>query len=398
MGSDECAVHHKTPKGDRFPFLPHPHLFPSFFPSPSPPCRSVVPVPLLSPPPLGFSPDLSVRPTHITFKARFLTQVLPSAAEMSSQPNTPYHPVDTGDGHQDDLPVEQSGLYSDNPLPTLDRTPLEHTPAPSLNVESLTEDAIARPRFLGHAAGADTRGSLASSFGAPSFHGTENTSSVYALNPLGQNRDSAVDYSSVPYQDDPHDSDFVAGTVSPSRNNRYLEEKRNAYASPKKSKRKLIIGAVAIGVIVVAIAVIVALYFTVIKKNGNTSSGVGGSDGGDGNNNNNNDNNTTPTSNLVKSGGDGSTVRLDDGTEMTYSNKFGGTWYWDSDEPFKNNAQAQSWTPPLNQSFKWGEDRIFGSVPNVRVSILCLLFHVRSVNLGGWLVPEPVSLPISPRL
>jgi hypothetical protein len=178
-----------------------------------------------------------------------------------------------------------------------------------------------------------------------------------------------VGYSSVPYQDDPHDSDFVAETVSPAGRNRYLEEKRAAYAPPNKSERKIIIGVIAIGVIIVAIAVVVALYFTVIKKDGNTSSGVGGSNGGD--DNNNNSNNTTPANNIVKSGGDGSTTKLDDGTEMTYSNKFGGTWYWDSDDPFNNNAQSQSWSPPLNQSFKWGQDRIFG------------------VNLGGWLVPEP---------
>jgi len=310
-----------------------------------------VPSPLLSP--SGFSPDLSVRPSHITFKARLLTQGPLSTVEMSSQPNTPYHPVDSGDGHQDDLPVAQSGIYSD--------IPSDHPPDPSFTVESLTEDAVPRPRFLGHAVGSDARGSLASSFAAPSYKDNDNASSLYALNPLGQTRDSAVDYSSVPYQDDPHDSDFVAGTVSPGRRNRYLEEKREAYASPKKSKRKIIIGTVAIGVIVVAIAVVIALYFTVIKKDGKTSSGVGGSDGGDDNNNNNTT--TTPTSNLVKSGGDGSTVKLDDGTEMTYSNKFGGTWYWDSGDPFNNNAQAQSWSPPLNQSFKWGEDRIFGSVP-----------------------------------
>ena len=273
---------------------------------------------------------------------------------MSSQPNTPYHPVHTGEGHQDDHPV-----YRDDPAPTLD--------PPPFNADDIPDDGVARPRFLGHAAGDGPRGSFASSFGAPSFNGTDNASSVYALNPLGVNRDSSVGYSSVPYQDDPHDSDFAAArTVSPNRRDRYLEEKRGTYAPPNKSKRKLIIGAIAVGVIIAAIAIVVALYFTVIKKNGKTSSNV--SNGDNGNNNNNGDNNGTnnhnnsTTNNLVKSGGDGSTITFNDGTTMTYSNKFGGTWYWDSEDPFNNNAQAQSWTPPLNQSFKWGEDRIFGSV------------------------------------
>jgi len=137
------------------------------------------------------------------------------------------------------------------------------------------------------------------------------------------------------------------------------------YVPPSKSKRKMIIGAIAVGVIIAAIGIVVALYFTVIKKDGKTSSGVGGSNGGDDNNSNNdgNNNSSNPTNNLIKSGGDGSTITFEDGTKTTYSNKFGGTWYWDPQEPFNNNAQAQSWSPPLNQSFKWGQDRIFGSVP-----------------------------------
>lgn len=310
----------------------------------------------------------------------------PFAAEMSSQPNTPYHPVDTGDGHQDDPPVDQpGGAYTDNPFPT---PPIDRPLDPPFNPEDLTrdsfvEDGIARPRFLGHAAGSDlNRGSLASSFGVPPSLG-DNSSSIYALNPLGGNRDSAAGYSSVPYQDDPHDSDFVAGAVSSSRRGRYLEEKRGTYAPPNKSKRKIIIGAIAVGVIVVAIAIIVALYFTVIKKDGNTSSGIGGSDGNN-DDGNNNGNNTTPSTNILKSGGDGSNITLEDGTTMTYSNKFGGTWYWDPDEPFNNNAQAQSWTPPLNQSFKWGQDRVFGSVPRSSLpsSVLILAFSVSILAVG----------------
>lgn len=297
---------------------------------------------------------------------------------MSATPNTPYHPVGAGEGHQDDPPIDLPGVYRDLPSPTTpNMNPPQDPPFdPSdLARDSLVEDGIVRPRFLGHAAeGTGPRGSLASSFVVPPSN--DNSSSIYALNPLGHGRDSTAGYSTVPYQDDPHDSDLVPGTVSPGRRGAYLEEKRDAYASPSKSKRKIIIGAIAIGVIVVAIAIVVALYFTVIKKNGKTSSGIGGSDGGGNNNNNgnNNGNNTTPSSNLAKSGGDGSKITLDDGSQMTYSNKFGGTWYWDASDPFNNNAQAQSWTPPLNQSFNWGTDRVFGSVSQSSRSGLLFIF------------------------
>ncbi|KAF8436890.1 hypothetical protein L210DRAFT_2436741 [Boletus edulis BED1] len=70
-------------------------------------------------------------------------------------------------------------------------------------------------------------------------------------------------------------------------------------------------------------------------------------------------------------GGNGTTITTANGTTFTYINSFGGTWYWDPNDPFNNNAQPNSWTPPLNQSFKLGTDKIFG------------------VNLGGWLVTEP---------
>ena len=41
----------------------------------------------------------------------------------------------------------------------------------------------------------------------------------------------------------------------------------------------------------------------------------------------------------------------------------------------QDGAQAQSWTPPLNQSWKWGIDKVYG------------------VNLGGWLNTEPFIVP-----
>lgn len=302
---------------------------------------------------------------------------------MASQQNTPYYPIGGGDGHQDDLPVDPTRRYTDDPSPTPDHPQELQSNTNEFNADSLVEEPP-RPRFLGHAVGA-ARGSFASSLGVPStLNANDNTSSVYALNPL-TNRDSA-NYSSVPYQDDPHDSDFVAGTVSPGRRSRYLEEKRDTYAPPNKSKRKFIIGAIVVGVVIAAIAIVVALYFTVIKKSGKTSDAINNNNGNNNNNtdnnnnnNNNNGNNNNTTNTFLKSGGDGSIIHLDDGTNMTYSNPFGGIWYWDPEDPFNNDAQAQSWTPPLNQSFNWGTDRIFGSVPKLspQQSMLIFVFSQR---------------------
>ena len=43
--------------------------------------------------------------------------------------------------------------------------------------------------------------------------------------------------------------------------------------------------------------------------------------------------------------------------------------------PFDDGARPNSWTPPLNQTWQWGVDRIWG------------------VNLGGLFVPEPFIVP-----
>ncbi|KAH7927098.1 glycoside hydrolase family 5 protein [Leucogyrophana mollusca] len=226
----------------------------------------------------------------------------------------------------------------------------------------------AAPRFLGPAlydeGGVSHRDSFASQGTFRSSPSAAN-SSVYALNPEG-NQPNVSGFGA--YRDDPRDSEYVGGAgETDSQSPRYLAEKRSVYTAPRqKSKRGLIILGALGGLILVVVAVVVPVYFTVIRpKNldhqgsianpASPSSTSGGKPG---------------TVNAV-TGGDGSKVTTDDGTTFTYSNSFGGTWYWDPNDPFNNNAQAQSWTPPLNQTFKFGTDRIFG------------------VNLGGWLTTEP---------
>ncbi|KAF9053337.1 glycoside hydrolase family 5 protein [Panaeolus papilionaceus] len=70
-------------------------------------------------------------------------------------------------------------------------------------------------------------------------------------------------------------------------------------------------------------------------------------------------------------GGDGSTVTMENGTTFTYHNSFGGFWVQDPNNPYNDNAQPNSWTPPLNTTWRWGIDRVYG------------------VNLGGLFVLEP---------
>ncbi|KIJ90786.1 glycoside hydrolase family 5 protein [Laccaria amethystina LaAM-08-1] len=62
----------------------------------------------------------------------------------------------------------------------------------------------------------------------------------------------------------------------------------------------------------------------------------------------------------VLTGGDRSIVTVDNGTTFTYRNSFGGFWVSDCANPFNNDACPNSWTPPLNMSWTWGKDCVFG--------------------------------------
>jgi glucan 1,3-beta-glucosidase len=91
-------------------------------------------------------------------------------------------------------------------------------------------------------------------------------------------------------------------------------------------------------------------------------------------------------SNII-TGGDGSTVKLDNGTTFTYHNPFGGYWYADPNDPFNNAARAQSWVPALNESFQFGIDRIRGFVSRSIFSCCCgaktlVTFPVSTLAVG----------------
>lgn len=264
-----------------------------------------------------------------------------------SNNNAPIHDV-----VYDPLPLTNddyyNNLYNVPPSPEPGNS-MFHTP--QMDPRELGPDEIpispgaVQPRFLGAAmyeSSPSMRDSLASSF--PGTH-SEYNSSLYTLN----------DPQAGIYRDDPS-RDFVSNTAG-----RSLEEKRAAYAPKTKSTRKVMITAVIVALALVIAAVVIPLYLFVIKPNqsnniakATTSSGAptpstSASSGG--------------TSKTVKvTGGNGSVITLENGTTFTYQNPFGGYWYWDEKDPLNQDARAQSWTPALNETFKYGVDQVRGSV------------------------------------
>lgn len=88
-------------------------------------------------------------------------------------------------------------------------------------------------------------------------------------------------------------------------------------------KRPIFWFVVAAAIVAVVLAVVLPVYFTVIKPKNNTAIGGGGNNnnntGGDGGSNQP----PKPTTGLT-TGGDGSTVTMENGTQFTYRNPFGG--------------------------------------------------------------------------
>ncbi|KAJ7634032.1 hypothetical protein B0H17DRAFT_1149758 [Mycena rosella] len=107
-------------------------------------------------------------------------------------------------------------------------------------------------------------------------------------------------------------------------------------ATASRRKRRWIGLGVVVGIIAIAVAVMLPVYFLVIKKHNDTSasgtasggSGAGGSKG-------------------VRAGA------------------------WNAANPFGSGGRPNSWTLPLNESWDWAADKIYG------------------VNLGGWFVLKP---------
>jgi glucan 1,3-beta-glucosidase len=141
-----------------------------------------------------------------------------------------------------------------------------------------------------------------------------------------------------------------------------------AARSASRRRRQYILATVAAVVVAAAVLIPVGIIHG-SKKNARNTVSSSGNNGGDGNNGGGNNSTNHVT------GGNATLVTTENGTTCTYINNFGGYWYWDPKDPFNNNAQPNSWTPPLNQSWNWGTNRVYG------------------VNLGGWFVLEPFIIP-----
>lgn len=281
----------------------------------------------------------------------------------------------TGAGHgvaYDPVPNFQE--ESDTPLDDSPYDPYsQHMSAPPLDDElNLNEPSInlVRPRFLGTLDGEGIRQSLASV--GSSRPQSENAHSLYALNPESLSARGSPNLHSdpafsAPYRDDPRSPsvDVFDGPSVPMESfsqARFLKEKQALYASPtsKSRRRNVIVLAALGGVILLIVIVVVPVYFLAIKPHSNKSSSSQSS----------HSTATSPSStgspsspkSAAITGGDGSTVTMDDGTTFTYHNSFGGFWYYNPKDPLNNGAQAQSWTPPLNETFNYGTNPIRGCV------------------------------------
>jgi glucan 1,3-beta-glucosidase len=293
------------------------------------------------------------------------------------------HPPATGEGvAYDPIPNPQEPSHShDTPYdPPTEQAPLDHS-FDDLNADEPSVNLV-RPRFLGTIDGEGIRGSIAS-YGSRAQ--SEGVSSLYALNPESLSARSSPrpgsEGFSGPYRDDPRsqvDDTFDGPSVPLSSLSsqqthpqpRFLAEKQATYGSyPSKSRRNTIILAAIGGLLLLIIAVILPVYFLVIKHKSNnavaqqphTSNTATAPHA---------TSTSTSSSKTLISGGDGSTVTMEDGTTFTYSNSFGGYWYYNPNDPFNNGARAQSWTPALNQTFNYGSDRIRGYV-TVLILLCC---------------------------
>ncbi|CAK5268466.1 unnamed protein product [Mycena citricolor] len=148
-------------------------------------------------------------------------------------------------------------------------------------------------------------------------------------------------------------------------------------AAARKKHRLIGAGAVAV-LAVIVLVVVIPVYFAVIKKHQDAkhSSGSGSGGGGD----SGGSSGSSPGKGNVAvtvTGGDGSTVVMDDGSTFVYSNSFGGVWMADPTgaNPFLSGAKPNAWTPAINETWTWGKDKIYG------------------VNLGGWFILEPFITP-----
>lgn len=271
-----------------------------------------------------------------------------------------------------------SALYNAPPSPHI-----SNFNTPQMGSSDLPQDeafippGAAQPRFMGSAlydnpSSPQLRESFTSSQRSLQSAPQSEYGSVYALN------DGGASGRLGGYRDDPRDTYYADNVpMSPVGHSRVLEEKHATYAAPRAKSRKkiMIIGGIVAAILILA-AIVVPLYFAVIKPKINKDSSKGSDSNHDkGGSSASASGGSVDKDKAAVTGGDGSTITMEDGTTFIYRNPFGGRWYYDPNDPFNNGAQAQSWTPALNETFHYGIDKI------------------RGVNIGGWLNTEPFISP-----
>jgi len=134
----------------------------------------------------------------------------------------------------------------------------------------------------------------------------------------------------TPLQASPRDSFTPSGIALVPETEKNLEgnvvEAQPEHRKPL-ARRPIFWLAAAAVIVAVVLAVVLPVYFTVIKPKNNTSLGGGGNNNTQGNGTDNGGDNPEPPpkppQDLI-TGGDGSTVKMENGTEFIYRNPFGG--------------------------------------------------------------------------
>jgi glucan 1,3-beta-glucosidase len=199
-----------------------------------------------------------------------------------------------------------------------------------------------------------------------------------------------------PYRDDPRGtsaSHLPMDDRGPARPQ--LTEKRAMYTAPREQSKKrltLIIVAVVV-VLLIAAAIGLPLYFAVLRPKSLAAANNNSNKNSNSDNSSSDNTSNEKPNNLITWGGDESLVEMEDGNKFTYSNKFGGYWVFDPANPTNNSARAQSFSPALNEEFKYGVDRIRGWVDPSPQGTVANYEKFHSVNIGGWLNMEPFITP-----
>lgn len=193
----------------------------------------------------------------------------------------------------------------------------------------------------------------------------------------GTPRDSIAPSASGPEQDRDGFTPTQSTTFLPAGKESGIIPPQRAIAAKPLYRHPAFWAIVLAALVAIILIVILPVYFVVIRKNNgsNLTTNNNGTTTGNGNNNGTTGNGNPPTSTSgATSGGDGSTI-VSGNTSFTYSNSFGGFWVYDPQGPFNDGARPNSWTPPLNTTWNWATDRVYG------------------VNLGGLFVLEPFISP-----